>query len=179
MDSIHGGINHWKRNQTDKITVKGRTCFMKRIFSIIPIMVIILILSSCGKEVISIEDYEWKMRTVMSNDKDKAQNEDELIIAVGESDELYPAAKIIDLTLTAKDGKLVVTDITNGKTYDGTYQVIKQTPKSIDYEVVIDGLSGYATVASTEYYDGSEIPTLPINLGEYSIYFEPNVTTEK
>lgn len=153
---------------------------MKRLLSIMPVMVvIILILMSCGKDVITMEDYEWKMRTVMSSDMDKAQSEDELVIAVGESDDLYPDAKIIDLKLTAKDGELIVTDITNGETYDGTYKIMKQTPKSIDYEVVINGLRGYATVASTEYYDGSEIPTLPINLGEYALYFIPNETTEK
>ena len=34
-----------------------------------------------------------------------------------------------------------------------------------------DGKNGYATVAMTKYYDGTEKPTLPINLGTHSIYF--------
>ena len=35
----------------------------------------------------------------------------------------------------------------------------------------IDGKNGYATVAMTKYYDGTEEPTLPISRGTYSIYF--------
>ena len=64
--------------------------------------------------------------------------------------------------------------ITNGKTYNGTYEVMQKTPKGTDYEIIIDGVTGYATVAPTEYYDGSEIPTLPINIDGYSLYFIPN-----
>ena len=35
----------------------------------------------------------------------------------------------------------------------------------------IDGKNGYATVDMTKYYDETEEPTLPINLGAHSIYF--------
>ena len=34
-----------------------------------------------------------------------------------------------------------------------------------------DEKNGYATVAMTKYYDGTEEPALPINLGTHSIYF--------
>ena len=44
-----------------------------------------------------IEDYEWKMRTVMSNDIELADS-DEVVLAVGKPDEIYPDAKIVDLT---------------------------------------------------------------------------------
>ena len=96
-----------------------------------------------------------------------------LVVAVGEADELYPDTKSVDLKLVAKDGAITLTDATNSKTYTGTYKVQQKTPKGTDYEVTIDGIKGYATVAPTEYYDGSEVPTLPINLGEYSLYFTP------
>lgn len=122
---------------------------------------------------VEIEDYEWKMRTVMTNHIEAAQNEAGLVIAVGESDALYPNAKIVDLTMIAKNGKITITDTTNNKTYNGTYKVQQKTSRGTDYEVTIDGLTGYATVAPTEYYSGSEIPTLPIILGEYSLYFTP------
>ena len=113
------------------------------------------------------------MRTVMSNDTESAQYQDELVVAVGEADELYPDAEIVDMTLTAKDGEITITDTTNGKTYNGTYEVMQKTPKGTDYEIIIDGVNGYATVAPTEYYAGSEIPTLPINIDGYSLYFIP------
>lgn len=147
---------------------------MKKLVCVVMVLGFVLGLSACNGDEVVIEDYEWKMRTVMSNDIEAAQNEENLIVAVGEADELYPNAKIVDLTLIAKDGEITVTDETNNKTYKGTYKIQQKTSKSVDYEVIIDGVTGYATVAQTEYYDGSEIPTLPINLGNYSLYFIPS-----
>lgn len=146
---------------------------MKKVIFVLLSLTLIFTLSACSGDVVAIEDYEWKMRTVMRNDLEVAQNEDELVVAVGEEDDIHPNAKIVDLKLVAKDGTITVTDVTNNKTYSGTYKVQKKTPKGTDYEVMIDGIKGYATVAPTEYYDGSEVPTLPINLGEYSLYFIP------
>ena len=145
---------------------------MKRVLSTVFLLLsLTLLFSSCATKNISIEDYEWQMRTVISGDIETSQNEDSLVVAVGEPDELYPDAKIVDLILIAKDGKITINDETNNKTYNGTYKVQQKTPKGNVYEVTINGQDGYATVALTEYYDGSEIPTLPINLGEYGLYF--------
>ena len=146
---------------------------MKKIISLLLMLILVFTLSACNGGVVSIEDYEWKMGAVMRNDIEVAQNEDELVVAVGEEDDIHPNAKIVDLKLVAKDGSITITDATNNKTYSGTYKVQQKTPKGTDYEVTIDGIKGYATVAPTEYYDGSEVPTLPINLGEYSLYFTP------
>lgn len=137
------------------------------------ILTITMLLSSCASETISIEDYEWQMRTAMSGNIETTQDGDALIVAVGEPDELYPEAKTVDLSLIATDGKITITDKTNNKIYTGTYRVQKKTPKGTDYEITINGQEGYATVAPTEYYNDSAIPTLPINLGEYSLYFIP------
>lgn len=147
---------------------------MKKLIALFCAVIFAVTLSACNDDVVKIEDYEWKMRTVMSNDTEAAQYQDELVVAVGEADELYPDAEIVDMTLTAKDGEITITDTTNGKTYNGTYEVIQKTPKGTDYEIIIDGVTGYATVAPTEYYDGTEIPTLPINIDGYSLYFIPN-----
>ena len=146
---------------------------MKKILSVFLMSFIVFTLSACGGDVVAIEDYEWKMRTVASNDIEAAQAPDELIVAVGKADALYPEAEIVDLTLNAKDGAITITDRTNNKTYSGTYEVQQKTPKGTDYEIIINGVSGYATVSPTEYYDGSEIPTLPININGYSLYFIP------
>lgn len=146
---------------------------MKKILSMFLTTIMIFTLSACGGDVVAIEDYEWKMRTVASNDIEAAQAPDELIVAVGKADALYPEAEIVDLTLNAKDGAITITDRTNNKTYSGTYEVQQKTPKGTDYEIIINGVSGYATVSPTEYYDGSDIPTLPININGYSLYFIP------
>lgn len=146
---------------------------MKKIISIFLLIVFVFSLSACSGKVVAIEDYEWKLRAAMSNDVEAAQIEDELVVAVGEKDDIHPNAKIVDIKLVAKDGEITITDATSKKTYTGTYKVQQKTPKGTDYKVTIDGVEGYATVAPTEYYDGSEVPTLPINLGEYSLYFIP------
>ena len=126
----------------------------------------ILVLSACGMGKPRIEDYEWKMRTIM-------HTEDNRIVydAVAEESTTHPEAKIIEMTLVAMDGKITITDVTSGKTYEGTYTVSGRTPEGTDYHITIDGKSGYAGVAMTTYADGSEEPTLPISLDGYSMYF--------
>ena len=146
---------------------------MKKILSVLFVSFIVFALSACNADVVAIEDYEWKMRTVMNNNTEAAQYQDELVVAVGEADELYPDAEIVDMTLIAKDGEIAIIDTTNGKKYSGTYEIMQKTPKGTDYEIIIDGATGYAIVAPTEYYGGSEIPTLPINIDGYSLYFIP------
>jgi len=138
---------------------------MKRIFSII--LTLIILLSSCSfDKSLRIESYEWRMRTVMHTEEGQVVYD-----AAAEKSNTHPEAKIIDMTLVAKDGKLTITDNTNKKSYDGTYSVSGKNPKSTDYKLTINGKKGYATVAMTTYADGTSEPTLPINLDGYSIYF--------
>lgn len=146
---------------------------MKKLLSSVLMAVFLFTLSACNSEKFAIEDYEWKMRAVMRNDIEVAQNEDELVVAVGEYDELYSDVTIVELTLTAKEGTITMTDVTNDKTYSGTYDVIKRTSEGADYKVTIDGVNGFATASAAKYYDDSEVPTLPINLGDYCVYFVP------
>lgn len=140
---------------------------MKRTISILILIATLTIaLSACGMGKVKIEDYEWKMRTIMHGEDNQV-----VVDAVGEYDTAHPEAKIVEMTLVAKDGKITITDHTNNKTYEGTYTVEQKTPAGTNYEVTIDGKEGYATVAMTTYADGTEEPTLPINLGTHSIYF--------
>ena len=140
---------------------------MKKIVSILLLAAtLIFALSACGMGKPKIEDYEWKMRTIAH-----VEGEQLVYDAVAEESTAHPEAKIIEMTLVAKDGKITITDVTNGKTYEGTYTVSGRNPEGRDYHITIDGKSGYATVAMTTYADGTEEPTLPINLGTHSIYF--------
>ena len=140
---------------------------MKKIVSILLLAATLMFaLSACGMEKPKIEDYEWKMRTI-------AHIEGEQLVydAAAEESTAHPEAKIIDMTLVAKDGKITITDVTNNNTYEGTYTVSGRNPEGTDYHITIDGKSGYAGVAMTTYADGLEEPTLPINLDGYSMYF--------
>ncbi len=93
------------------------------------------------------------------------------MIATDKYDTVHPNASIVEVTLKAENGKITIVDKTNSKTYAGTYTLENTNPKEKNYKVLINGRDGYATVAMTTYADDSEEPTLPINLGEYSLYF--------
>lgn len=138
----------------------------KTITILLLVTTMIFALSACGMGKVKIEDYEWKMRTIIH-----AEDHQVVYDAAVEESAAHPEAKIIDMTLVANDGKIIITDVTNGKTYEGTYKVTQKTPEGTDYEITIDGKSGYATVAMTKYVDGAEEPTLPISLDGYSMYF--------
>ena len=142
---------------------------MKKILSIVLLISTLLLLFSCKLQKPSIENYEWKMRYVMHGEDNQL-----IVDAVDKEDSAHPKAKIIDMTLTAKNGKLTVTDVTNNKIYEGTYTLDSVTPDGTNYSVTIDGRSGYAGVAMTVYADGTKEPTLPINLGDHSLYFYAN-----
>ena len=140
---------------------------MKKIISVLLLLSIaVFALSACGMGKPKIEDYEWKMRTIMH-----AEDNQVIYDAAAEESSTHPEATIIEMTLVAKDGKITITDVTNGKTYEGTYTVSGKNPEGTDYHITIDGKSGYATVAMTTYADGTEEPTLPISLDGYSLYF--------
>ena len=138
----------------------------KNIFCFLLAVIMIFFLASCGVGEMKIEDYEWKMRSIIHGESDTVVYD-----AVGEADALQPQASVIDMTLVAKDGKITISDKTNNTVYEGTYTVSGKNPEGTDYRVTIDGKSGYATVGATTYADGKEEPTLPIMLDGYSIYF--------
>jgi len=151
---------------------------MKRLIVFVLTLVLTVLLSACGKETLHIEDYQWKMRVVMSDFAEVPADEDALVIAVGEFDELYPNAKIVELILTASDGTIMLVDATNDETYSGTYSLLEETSKEIHYEIAVGGIIGRATLSSSKRYSGMEKPTLPIHFGEYSVYFLPNEMNE-
>ena len=140
---------------------------MKKIISILLLTAtLIFALSACGMGKPQIEDYEWKMRCIMHGEDNQF-----VMDAMAEESSTHPEATIIEMTLVAKDGKITITDVTNGKTYEGTYTVSGKNPEGTDYHITIDGKSGFACVAMTTYADGTEEPTLPISLDGYSIDF--------
>ncbi len=82
---------------------------------------------------------------------------------------LFEFSKPIELMLEAKDSKLLLTDTTNGDTYQGTYK-IKSWGKHIGqrYTVVIDGVEGTANISSKFGR------TLFVSIGDYYLHFEVN-----
>ena len=135
---------------------------------LLPLLLVALILlfASCSMTRPKIEDCEWKMQTISH-----VENNGVVYDAVEEEGSLFSYAKVIDMTLVAKDGKIVITDATNNKTYEGSYTVSGKNPRGTDYIININGKTARATVAMTTYADGTKKPTLPITLEGYSMYF--------
>ena len=80
---------------------------------------------------------------------------------------IFAFSKEIELTCTAKDGKLTISDKTNGKTYEGIYKVTswgRFTGQS--YTVIIDGKDGTANISSKFNR------ALFISVGGYYLTFE-------
>ena len=83
---------------------------------------------------------------------------------------LFDFSKEVDMTLEAKDGKLIIVDKTNEKTYEGTYTINYgkhgrfRVFKSKTYTVVIDGLEGTANFSTNR--------TLFVSIDGYCLYFE-------
>ena len=140
---------------------------MRKTISILMLIAsLMLTLSACGFEKTKIEDYEWKMRTIMHVEGDQVVYD-----AVAEKSSTQPEAKTIEMRLYAIDGKIRITDITNDNIYEGSYTVLGRNPEGTEYCITIENKTGHAVVAMTTYADGTEEPTLPISLDGYSMYF--------
>ncbi|MBR2944868.1 MAG: hypothetical protein IKC16_07290 [Clostridia bacterium] len=140
---------------------------MKRtVASILMLSLVVILLASCGANRPTIEEYEWHLRRAML-----VEDEQLKLVAANEADKAHPEAKIVDVILKASNGKLTITDETSNRIYTGTYIAEGKTPEGTEYKIIINGVQGYAGVAMTTYYDGTEEPTLPISIAGYSLYF--------
>ena len=61
----------------------------------------------------------------------------------------------------------------DGKSYANVAKRLSKKFHVYSLDCYGHGASGHATVAPTEYYNDQTIPTLPINIGGYSVYFIP------
>lgn len=77
---------------------------------------------------------------------------------------LFEFSKPIELTLEAADGQLILTDITHGKTYEGSYKNTSWRKQS--YSVTLEGLEGHANISSQFGR------TLFVSIGDYYLHFE-------
>ena len=145
---------------------------MKRISLALIIILSLLTLNLVGcntaAEEMSIDKYSWELTSVQSGPQGN------IIAYNAENDSYassYPDASPVNMYLTAGDGDFVLTDTTNGKTYEGTYKVIEDKQANVIYEINLDEHSGYAGVAMTSFHDGSQVPTLNISIDDYALNF--------
>ena len=110
-----------------------------------------------------IEDYTWELRVIQSG------NEGD-VIAQG-SGVGCDGAPEIEMTCKVRDGKLVMEDLTNGVSYEGTYILEDASPSGTIYKVAFGETEGYAGTGNTTFSDGSETPTLNFAVGDYALTF--------
>ena len=140
----------------------------KNIF--IPILVVLCIILYAVFAKPAIETRTWVLSYAQQAEPPLfvvAHNDDYNFSDVDSS--LYKFSKPIELMLEADNGKLILTDITNGNIYEGTYKV-KSWGKYINqsYTIVIDGIEGTANISSKFGR------TLFVSIGDYYLHFEVN-----
>ncbi len=135
----------------------------KVITSIIAIMFLFVGCSNINNAQ-NIEDYEWELNIVQSSDG-------QVIACNPNSQEAltYQDTKPVMLTCKAKDGILVINDLTNYNVYEANYKQIEAKPNSTIYQIELNGEKGTCVASTTKYNDESNVPTLYIALNGYSI----------
>lgn len=139
---------------------------MKKYLLLVTVFCLLIFCVGCGSQDSSISEYEWYLERAFY-----VENEKIVVEAANELSSAHPEAKIVEVQLTAQDGKIVLIDSTNNITYEGTYTVLEKNPGGTEYEITIGDITGTATVAMTTYSDGSQIPSLPVKLGKYTLQF--------
>jgi len=143
---------------------------VKRSISFILLLVLLMTGCSTGEEnnasAPAIEQYSWQMTSVQSKEAEGQA------IAYGPAgtSTLDTAVEII-LSCSAEEGKLLLTDETNGNAYSGIYELTDTSQESVIYEVTIGETEGMAITSMTIYQDGCQIPTLIISLNDYALNF--------
>lgn len=123
-------------------------------------------ISCCGNN-LSIEGNDYKLRTAIYQEEDGSLT----TVAIGEEDETYPDAKIVDVRLNANNNVLTIKDNTNGKVYEGAYTLLDDGIDSKIYKVDFNDKQGYATLSYTKYNDGKKELTVCLAIDDYTIYF--------
>ncbi len=131
---------------------KTALAFKKKMVAFLPICAIILcvvLYAFFAKPII--ERHTWELSSAQ-------QAEPFFVVAhdpdydISDNDSpLYALSKPIELTCVAENGKLIITDKTNGKTYNGTYKV-KSWRRLQRYEIVIEGKEGVANISNNSLF---------------------------
>ncbi len=108
---------------------------MKKLCFIIAIC-LLFALTGCDKDYVRIDSNEWDL--LLIEKVDASAEEGSVVVACSaqyvESLGLTKLVETLEMTAVAKDGKLVVTDITNDVAYEAAYEKISQTGNATAHE---------------------------------------------
>lgn len=146
----------------------------KVLISVLPIMLLFCFCGCSGNQTAKMEDYDWTMVTVQSiaeNGRVIAYNPEETL----EDEIIYTEAKKMEITLTAQNGKITLSDKTDDKDYEGTYKLKTAEYDTAIYEVNVNGNTGNAVVSWFISSTGNRSVTLILSLGDYAINFRAQI----
>lgn len=148
---------------------------LKKISAVCFIIAIISCLAGCSKETFKIENQDWQLTLIQSNEDGSV---------IGCAPKHYEMHKeieniiVVNLSCSAVDGQLTVADDTNHVTYTGTYSLSESEPECTIYKITMDKKTGTAVASFTAYTDQdgnkSKTPTLVMTIGDYSLTFQVN-----
>ncbi len=140
---------------------------MKALIKALPLLLILIIASCDIEKVPQIDGNTWKMETVaISNNGSILYYNPETNLP-----DIYASAKPLQLLCDADDGKISISDKTNGKTYTGTYQLEDTDFETKQYKIVFGDVEGYVITGKTKYINKDAEKTLIIAIDKYTMYF--------
>ena len=136
----------------------------------IPVLLCLLLvcLAGCGTgdPSLALEAGVWQLATLQSVEQEGQ------IVAHGPGTGIVPDTSVeLQLTCKAAEGLLTFSNETNDRTCTGSYRLIESGPQSNIYEITVEDTDGMAVVSYTTRQDGGELPTLALQLGDWTGYF--------
>lgn len=138
---------------------------MKKFIAFSLSALIIFLFFGCAGADTSLEGKTWTLKTAIVTENGEAR-----VFAADKENSAYPAAKIIRVSLSAADGKIIITDLNEGKTFVGKYSYSGNSGGGI-FKVNFGEKSGFLVSSFTEYADGIKVPTLTLSVENYTLYF--------
>ncbi len=144
---------------------------MKRLISVLICALLIMCLSGCGgnTKILTMEGATWGLATVESNRNGEVVAYDPKADPDFSGD--YPDAVMMSMSVTADNNSLMLTDLTSGVIYSGTYEEISASEESAEYKITLEGADGEAVVTASEYNPSTDLLTLVITAGDYDLTF--------
>lgn len=143
---------------------------MKRLCLVIGL--ITLFMAGCGNgsreegNAPKIEDYTWQMASVQSTEAEGA------FVAIGPGMEsTEEGIPLLELTCTASNGELFLSDSTNGNDYSGTYELLEVEQQTATYKITVEEQEGMAVVSYTTYHDDREEPAFIMSMEGHALNF--------
>ena len=142
-----------------------------RFLSVVMVAVICLSVISCGSKYrIDDKDKSWVLVMISRN------FDSEVVYASAEYKLVYDDAELLDLTLKAADGKIVITDRKMGMQYFGSYEDKKLEDEKASYSISFiengEAKTGYANITGAKLHNGTLEYTLILVFKDYTVYFK-------